>query len=697
MTNDPPESARAIPAMPLLSDEPIRSIDHDKLSRDRLVNVIAQHLLAPTPSESVVIALHAPWGAGKSSFLNLIEQRLTNNAPDGHLASVQPRVVRFNPWHFGNVETLVRMFFEELARTIGKRNETGRKIGKRMNTYGQLLSKTTSAIPITTVKIGGKLLGSVMTAVGTNLTSKKSLGETRADLEKLLECLDFRIVIFVDDIDRLEPDVTKLLFRMIRLNANLPNITYVLAFDRQVVERNLNGEHDHFGRAYLEKIVQVSFDMPNPDPEIVRRLLYGHIHTLLQSHPLEKDRFTTVRSLGFDVHFRTLRDVKRYANGLRLTLPLVAREVDVVDFLVIELIRLFHPGIYQEIARMKDVLAFHPMMGYVDFRAENIKKQTDRLCCMASGLKESMRNLLLELFPVVEGAYKNVSAVDPPVPNITKRRVCHQEYFDRYFLLPIPAGRMSEAEMEMFVERLEDREKTEKRLRQAIEAGKAPDLIERLPEHVSKMPETCVAPLIALMLYFGDDLQFEPRHHYDLGGSYYVRLAVLQSLNRLTEKKRLEIIRGMTKKAKSLGTLVRVITALRETMSRTEWEAIRDEALERIRSENDDGTLWRQQQLSEILIRWHTWADKDEVRAAVSKYIEDDSHLLCFMRKFVRKSLDWEETAEPYIIGNYLKTILGETAEADMRGKLRSIESRYEDDSDSAREAREILGMPWEY
>ena len=67
------------------------------------------------------------------------------------------------------------------------------------------------------------------------------------------------MIVFIDDIDRLEPDVTRLMFRMIRLTANLPYLIYVLSFDRMLVEKKLDDDkRDIHGRDYIEKIVQVS-------------------------------------------------------------------------------------------------------------------------------------------------------------------------------------------------------------------------------------------------------------------------------------------------------------------------------------------------------------------------------------------------------------------------------------------------------
>ena len=219
--------------------------------------------------------------------------------------SEQPIIIRFNPWHYGSVEQLVRMFFSELARGIGTagRQELGKKIGDLLNAAGAIASVFSSGA------------GSLLKDVGNAIKNDKGLPELKEQLDKLLPELNQRIIVFIDDIDRLERDVLRLLFRMVRLNADFPNVTYVLAFDRIVVEHNFDEENGIRGRDYLEKIVQVSFDIPEPEPETIHHILFAEMDAVLASiktRPLDPHRWGNVFHNGFKEHFRTIRHIKRY-------------------------------------------------------------------------------------------------------------------------------------------------------------------------------------------------------------------------------------------------------------------------------------------------------------------------------------------------------------------------------------------------
>ncbi len=63
----------------------------------------------------------------------------------------------------------------------------------------------------------------------------------------------------IDDIDRLIPSEVQELFQLIKVNADFPNVVYLVLFDRSVVEKNIEKVVAVSGRDYLEKIVQVGF------------------------------------------------------------------------------------------------------------------------------------------------------------------------------------------------------------------------------------------------------------------------------------------------------------------------------------------------------------------------------------------------------------------------------------------------------
>jgi predicted KAP-like P-loop ATPase len=73
-----------------------------------------------------------------------------------------------------------------------------------------------------------------------------------------------KLLVIVVDIDRLSGDEVREVFRLIKSVADFPNVTYLLAFDREAVCRMHEPMQGGTGEEYLEKIVQVPFELPKP-------------------------------------------------------------------------------------------------------------------------------------------------------------------------------------------------------------------------------------------------------------------------------------------------------------------------------------------------------------------------------------------------------------------------------------------------
>ena len=643
MSADDADVASPIQLSSLRSDEPILSVEEDRLSRGRLVDVIAKHLVSTDLRESMVIALNAPWGAGKSSFLNLLEQRLSALREEPNKSGTDElSIIRFNPWHFRNIEQLVQMFFGELVRVIGTRSETRQKIGRLLTRLGSVVRATSSISPLSGT------VGTLVQTAGNALAAEKSLQDTKAQLGQLLQDLQQRVVVFVDDIDRLEPDVTKLVFRMIRLNANFPNLVYVIAYDRLVVERNLSREPGIDGRSYLEKIVQVPFDIPRPEPQAVYRILFEEIEAAmrhLETLPVDKHRLNTLFLSGFRDHFRTIRHVKRYTNGLRMTLPPVAQEVDVVDFLAIEVIRVFHPEVYEEVARSKDVLAFS--VGWEHMARDDIRNWTESLTKEASdGLNLSVKEILKTVFPTVASAFTNVHENPNDDRWRANCRVCSPEIFDRFFLLGVIDGDVSELLLRAFIRNMGDTKRTLETVLMALKSGTARRLIEHLMGRIDDVAEEDILAFLPVVWDVGDKLRFERQSMYDMAEAL-PRYLVWRCLRRIADEgERHRAILDGVERGKALGIVLEAASLSRpdgdesgQLLSDEElWASIKEASLRRIRSAAEDGSLWENNILGSILVRWSAWASDEEVGAAIDKQVAEDDRFLEFVGRYERKA-----------------------------------------------------------
>lgn len=316
----------------------------------RLAATILQGL---PEGQSFVIGIEGEWGEGKSSFIHFLKQAF----PQGDTDPLRPTLVEFNPWWFEGSDQLLRHFFDELLGQIdksGRWTAGARRFLKSLATLAEVSGKAAQLAPDPTVKAKGKLaefLGGCLQKLGGGKT--KSVHVLKASSAHTLQALQFKTIVFIDDLDRLPASEICELFRVIKAVADLPNIVYVIAYDRAIVASALDEVHKGRGEAYLEKIIQLPYRLPTPKHS--DRLRY---HTkLLGCSPLLKGivcsddlEVKLALSLVTDAFLPKPRDVKRLLASLLTSrnVPLEIR-MDPLDFVFLEALRLKDRNLWQQL------------------------------------------------------------------------------------------------------------------------------------------------------------------------------------------------------------------------------------------------------------------------------------------------------------------------------------------------------------
>src|SRR5690606_5624992 len=147
-----------------------------------------------------------------------------------------------------------------------------------------------------------------------------------------------------DDLDRLAPSEILEVFQLVKLNANFSNTIFLMAFDKLVVTNAIKNEFKQNGEQYLEKIIQVDFNVPAIMPEDLESMFFSKLKTLLQAHQIDFDPAELYGAWlihGLRDYFLNVRNFNRYFNSLEFRLPSIYQDVNIHDFLILEAIRLF--------------------------------------------------------------------------------------------------------------------------------------------------------------------------------------------------------------------------------------------------------------------------------------------------------------------------------------------------------------------
>lgn len=151
-----------------------------------------------------------------------------------------------------------------------------------------------------------------------------------------------------------------MLLRQVKANTNLPNIVFVLLFQPSIVERALDPVADGDGRAFLEKVVQASFDLPAVPVSVVHRMFGQELSALAEPYATDVNGFTQTRWGNAFVGciqplLRNMRDARRLISSIAVHMPLHVAgdvfEVNIIDFVLLESLRVFEPDLHEALFR----------------------------------------------------------------------------------------------------------------------------------------------------------------------------------------------------------------------------------------------------------------------------------------------------------------------------------------------------------
>jgi hypothetical protein len=178
-----------------------------------------------------------------------------------------------------HAERRVDSFFVEISAQLELRPGFA-AIGKALGEYGELFSGM-GWLPVVGPWLERGRAASK--AVARILQRRKGgVGGRRPTAERALRDLERPIVVVLDDIDRLTTAEIRDIFKLVRLTANFPNAIYVFAFDRGRVEQALRKQGIP-GRDYLERILQVSVDLPAVPSETLNKEIFRAIDIALSA------------------------------------------------------------------------------------------------------------------------------------------------------------------------------------------------------------------------------------------------------------------------------------------------------------------------------------------------------------------------------------------------------------------------------
>ncbi|QAU51920.1 KAP family P-loop NTPase fold protein [Corynebacterium pelargi] len=239
----------------------------------------------PTP---MTLAIQGGWGSGKSTMLNLISNQLAQD---------KVKVVTIETWKFAHLvdaSDIPAAFVAEVYSNLLDKKSSLELKNKAKEMVRAIMPSARKAAGIVGSMLGGAVGSGAADSVFTLFegiananrgASEEAFGEAaslRAVFDETLEAAlgkdsSRRLVVFVDDLDRLPPERAVQIMEALKLFLETKRCVYVLAIDFEVVQKGVSVIYqdsmtEEKARLFFDKIIQVPFNVPSPG-EAIRNLL----------------------------------------------------------------------------------------------------------------------------------------------------------------------------------------------------------------------------------------------------------------------------------------------------------------------------------------------------------------------------------------------------------------------------------------
>lgn len=468
-------------------DLPITKSSEDKLNRESFAESLADVILRSAFPPSFTVGLYGAWGSGKTSLLNMVIEQVERRSAD-------VIILRFNPWLCSDPKQLITQFFKQLASAIKIKKPAADTVCELVDQYADLFDAA-SIIPYAGSAIAAA--GKVFIAKARNRMKRKNndMQEQKDEIIRTMVKENLKIIVSIDDIDRLSEEEIIAVFQLVKSLADFPNAVYLLAFDYDVVVRALATVQHGDGREYLEKVMQVPFEIPVPSMASIHDALFSKLNGILGDIPdsrWDKATWAELFQYGIKNYIKSIRDVIRYSNVFYLKYQLLQDETDPIDLLGLTCLQVFEPAVYSTLNNYKDMLC-GSINSYSYERQHADEEKIKKAVCdiFSDGIAandEAAKNILGILFPKTKVALERNYSFGRYYDYrkfLIHCNIAVPECFDRYFSLSLGDDAIPTATMRNLIYEANESE-VATNITQLYQDGKIIRLLEEIEAYANK-------------------------------------------------------------------------------------------------------------------------------------------------------------------------------------------------------------------
>jgi hypothetical protein len=314
-----------------IPDTPIYEPQLDILDYSESARQLAKDLETIPAENSCSLGIIAPWGTGKTSYLNLLEYHLNN---DNFI------VVKFDPRHSYSTKNIQEDFFEDLF--------------SELKTYdSRYLFFFKNYLKAINIIDDSKIIPFLLDIH--KIWNKESEKEK---INHAIRRLNKRIVVIIEDFDRLLSDEIIEVFKLIDGNASFTNLIFITAYDKKHINDVIGKTYFNENTLFSDKFFTIEIQIPLRPYDKVYNYLLENLLVKLSVNIEDRESYKIILADHIDIlkkHLTTLRDAKRFLNLFIRQFKQMQGEVEFEDYFLLYLMKYSHIDDYLNLYRKKYV------------------------------------------------------------------------------------------------------------------------------------------------------------------------------------------------------------------------------------------------------------------------------------------------------------------------------------------------------
>ena len=598
------------------SDKPISNENEDELNRMPFVKRLSKSICNYDSQDCLVIGLMGEWGSGKTSILNLTFSEIKNEKDNWIF-------IDFNPWYFYNQDNLILQFFNRLLNEL-KFSDNFTKKAK------DILFKFMKGISI---NVNLKFLSSNLDLDKVLKQEEfKKFNSFKEDLFDIFSNLNYKIIISIDNIDRLTDDEIQQIFLLVKSLADFPNVIYILSFDQNIVIKTLNKLQLYSGEDYIKKIIQIEILVPEITQSRKNSLIFNRVYPIYEKFSndslIQLDDFNDIYWMIIPF-IKNIRDLNRLINVFNFYLFSFKDEININDFLLLLTLQLFERECYDEIKNNKKFL-----LDYVSIQRYDRDKQNEMindfynvLCNVSKVDNKSLLSLLVYILPIFNRIQIPNISLDYDGMDDKELRLCSNNHFDKYFTLSLEDDEVSNALVDQIVN-LDDFNEISIEIKSLNEDGKSLSLFTKLIHQSKNFEKDQSKNLIQAIFIIADEINIDNGTIFSDSYIYIEKLLDTLFYNLSSPNLSFNLICESISKNFSLYSISRLIYGIEcdwgvygnKQKNQQELYISKEDVLklekiiyEKIKELANNKRLFDSNHLLEIIQYWEIWGNKEEI------------------------------------------------------------------------------------